>query len=70
MLSSEPAGCRSNGDGYGTDVFTCVTCQWSTSFQYDEASDTYYYETRFWKREETAPPSSTSSQRVPDDARK
>ena len=45
---SETAGCRRNGDGYGTDVFTCTKCNWSTSFQYDEASDTYYYETRDW----------------------
>ena len=45
---SETAGCRRNGDGYGTEVFTCTKCNWSTSFQYDEASDTYYYETRGW----------------------
>eukprot|EP00349_Pseudokeronopsis_sp_Brazil_P008764 CAMPEP_0202971656 /NCGR_PEP_ID=MMETSP1396-20130829/29198_1 /ASSEMBLY_ACC=CAM_ASM_000872 /TAXON_ID= /ORGANISM="Pseudokeronopsis sp., Strain Brazil" /LENGTH=98 /DNA_ID=CAMNT_0049701243 /DNA_START=159 /DNA_END=455 /DNA_ORIENTATION=- len=43
------AGCRRNGDAYGTEVFTCRKCQWTTSFQYDDASDTYYYETRFWK---------------------
>jgi hypothetical protein len=42
------AGCRMNGDGYGTTVFTCSECGWSTSFQYDEASEPYYYETRFW----------------------
>ena len=31
------AGCRHNGDGYGTEVYTCADCQWTTSFQYDEA---------------------------------
>lgn len=52
-----PAGCRMNGDGYGTTVFTCVDCDWKTSFQYDEASEPYYYETRFWDRNPTpAPP--------------
>lgn len=45
------AGCRMNGDGYGTDVFSCQSCGWTTSFQYDDASDTYYYETRFWERD-------------------
>lgn len=40
------AGCRHNGDGYGTTVFTCTKCRWSTSFQYDEAGDCYYYEVR------------------------
>eukprot|EP01137_Pigoraptor_chileana_P036824 Opistho-2@33059 len=44
------AGCRHNGDGYGTSVFTCDKCGWSTSFQYDEAGDTYFYETRSWKK--------------------
>lgn len=45
------AGCRMNGDAYGTTVFTCTECNWKTSFQYDEASDdSYYYETRFWDR--------------------
>lgn len=42
------AGCRHNGDGYGTTVFTCSDCNWVSSFQYDEASSPYYYETRFW----------------------
>lgn len=45
-LEKHVAGCRHNGDGYGTEVFTCNTCQWSTSFQYDEAGDCYYYEMR------------------------
>eukprot|EP01136_Pigoraptor_vietnamica_P045007 Opistho-1_new@22454 len=44
------AGCRMNGDGYGTAVFTCRSCGWKTSFQFDEAADTYYYETRSWSR--------------------
>lgn len=30
------AGGRRNGDAYGTEVFTCQTCQWETSFMYDE----------------------------------
>eukprot|EP00959_Pyramimonas_sp_CCMP1952_P173189 3619066-Pyramimonas_sp.AAC.1 len=46
------AGCRKNGDGYGTAVFTCKHCNFNTSFQYDEASEPYYYETRYWNREE------------------
>uniref|UniRef100_A0A7S2UR76 Uncharacterized protein n=2 Tax=Attheya septentrionalis TaxID=420275 RepID=A0A7S2UR76_9STRA len=50
------AGCRMNGDGYGTTVFECRLCHWTTSFQYDEASEPYYYETRDFCRE--APPPS------------
>ncbi len=42
------AGCRHNGDGYGTEDFTCTNCNWTTSFQYDEADSPYYYETRYW----------------------
>jgi hypothetical protein len=53
---SHPAGCRFNGDGYGTDVFSCSACGWSTSFQYDEASEPYYYETRFFKRKTSPSP--------------
>ena len=45
------AGCRMNGDAYGTTVFTCTVCGWETSFQYDDASEPYYYETRSWNRE-------------------
>ena len=45
------AGCRMNGDAYGTTVFTCTLCGWKTSFQYDDASEPYYYETRSWNRE-------------------
>ena len=33
------AGCRYNGDGYGTEEFECTKCQWKTSFQYDEAGE-------------------------------
>jgi hypothetical protein len=40
-----------NGDAYGTTVFRCSACQWTTSFQYDDASDVYYYETRGWKEQ-------------------
>ncbi|CAJ1965705.1 unnamed protein product [Cylindrotheca closterium] len=51
------AGCRLNGDAYGTTVFRCSSCNWQTSFQYDEASETYYYETKFWRRPDSnAPP--------------
>ena len=52
---SHGAGCRHNGDGYGTDVFTCQKCGWSTSFQYDDAAEYYYYETRLWDREPPPP---------------
>ena len=53
---SHPVGCRFNGDGYGTDVFTCSACGWSTSFDYDEASEPYYYETMLFKRGTSSPP--------------
>jgi hypothetical protein len=45
------AGCRHNGDGYGTVFFICQNegCGWKTSFLYDEADGgPYYYETRTW----------------------
>lgn len=42
------AGCRHNGDGYGTEEYTCRGCGWATSFQYDEAGDSYFYETRYF----------------------
>ncbi len=45
------AGCRfsSTCDAYGTDVFICKSCNWSTSFQWDEAGDgPYYYETEYY----------------------
>jgi hypothetical protein len=41
-------GCRHNGDGYGTTVYTCNSCNWSTSFLYDEYDAPYHYETRNW----------------------
>ena len=42
--NTTPAGCRHNGDGYGTEVFKCLDCGWETSFMYDEGGDSYYYE--------------------------
>ena len=42
------AGCRMNGDAYGTTVFTCDGCQWFTSFQWDDSGDNYWYETVGW----------------------
>mmetsp|Transcript_84906 Transcript_84906/g.245313 ORF Transcript_84906/g.245313 Transcript_84906/m.245313 type:complete len:154 (-) Transcript_84906:308-769(-) len=48
---SHTAGCRMNGDAYGTTVYTCTACGWSTSFQWDDASDTHFYETEGWSRE-------------------
>lgn len=50
-----PAGCRMSGDAYGTEEYTCQDCKWQTSFQYDEAAEVYYYETRFWSREPPKP---------------
>eukprot|EP00961_Rhodomonas_salina_P071496 960067-Rhodomonas_salina.1 len=41
---------QQNGDAYGTSRFTCNSCDYKTSFHYDEASDPYYYETRDWSR--------------------
>ena len=39
------ANCRMNGDAFGTDVFICNSCNWVTSFQWDEGGDyPYYYE--------------------------
>lgn len=45
-MTTHSAGCRHNGDGYGTEVYRCKQCEWTTSFQYDDASDCYYYEMR------------------------
>jgi hypothetical protein len=43
------AGGRWSGGCYGTDVFTCKKCGWTTSFQYDEDSEPpCYYETHRW----------------------
>ena len=44
----DACGCRMNGDAYGTDVFTCNTCGWKTSFFWDDSSEVYYYETKHW----------------------
>ena len=44
-LKHDIANCRMNGDAYGTDVFICKSCNWITSFHWDEADDCpYYYE--------------------------
>jgi len=49
-------GCRYNGDAYGSILFRCASpsalekCAWSSVFQYDDASEVYYYETIGWTR--------------------
>ncbi|RYH13015.1 hypothetical protein EON65_36690 [archaeon] len=44
-MENHCAGCRHDGNAYGTEVFTCTKCNWATSFQYDEGGDgPYYYE--------------------------
>jgi hypothetical protein len=55
--SNHVAGVRNNGDAYGTCVFTCEKCKWTTSFLYDEASDVYYYETRNYETLSKSKPS-------------
>ena len=45
-----------NGDAYGTDTHECKDCKWLTSFQWDESSEHYYYETRGWKDLQPAQP--------------
>ncbi len=41
---------RMNGDCYGTDVFICKSCNYITSFEWDEGGDSsYYYETDYFK---------------------
>ncbi len=55
--TTHSAGCRRNGDGYGTAVFACGKdgCGWVTSFRYDEGGDgPYYHETRSWAAEKEA----------------
>lgn len=47
--------CRHNGDAYGTTVFTCMDCGWSTSFLYDEADTPYFYETRNYGKIDDTP---------------
>lgn len=46
------AGCRMNGDAYGTTVYTCKDCGWNTSFEYDDAAELYYYGTAFFVKME------------------
>jgi hypothetical protein len=41
-------GCRMNGDGYGIENFTCNTCAWKTSFEYDEGGNAYYPQVKSW----------------------
>ena len=42
------AGGRMNGDNYGTDVFICKSCNWITSFQWDQGSEPpQYYEIQY-----------------------
>lgn len=43
------AGCRMNGDAYGTYTFECEDCKWLTSFHYDDSGDNYFYEISEWK---------------------
>lgn len=43
-------GVRMNGDACGTTTFTCVACKWNTSFQWDDSSDCYFYETQGWHK--------------------
>jgi hypothetical protein len=48
-----PAGRRENGTAYGTTVFSCGSdCDWTTSFLWDDAIETYYYETKHWRVED------------------
>jgi ribosomal protein L37E len=42
--------CRRNGDAYGTETITCNLCGWSTSNKFDDAAETYYYETAYAAR--------------------
>ena len=41
--STHCAGVRHNGDGYGTEVYSCKDCSWKTSFQYDDACKIIFY---------------------------
>jgi len=43
----EVEDCRRNGDAYGTETITCKKCGWSTSNRFDDAAETYYYETAY-----------------------
>ena len=46
----EVEDCRHNGDAYGTETITCNLCGWSTSNRFDDAAETYYYETAYVPR--------------------
>ncbi|RYH08465.1 hypothetical protein EON65_40895 [archaeon] len=46
--------CRRNGDAYGTETISCRVCNWSTTNKFDDAADTYYYETAY-RREPVNP---------------
>ncbi len=40
---------RASGDAYGTDVFICKKCNWTTSFHWDEAGECpLYYEIQYF----------------------
>lgn len=39
--------CRHNGDAYGTEIVTCKKCGYSQSHKFDDAAETYYYETAY-----------------------
>ena len=41
-------GCRPNGDVHGFTKFRCLDCSWTARFQFDDAADVYYYETKDW----------------------
>lgn len=44
---------RANGDGYGTERFSCSKCDLIVDFGYDEAGDEpYYHETAGWNHTE------------------
>eukprot|EP01031_Cornospumella_fuschlensis_P036419 gene36419-44179_t len=43
----EVEDCRRNGDAYGTETITCRACCWFTSNKFDDAPETYYYETAY-----------------------
>lgn len=46
-ITRDVAGCRMNGDAYGTNTFECSKCGWKTTFQWDEAGDDYYYDNNY-----------------------
>ena len=56
------AGCRMNGDAYGTNTFECNDCKWLTSFQWDDDGSPYWYETQGWVYKPTQQPTINHSQ--------